>query len=91
MENSLTTSPHNEPVSLIPQETPQVSRDALPENLLEEPLRGIPSHEVPHPNTVKNLYPAARHILLVTCILFSVCLIIFLMHQNGKNIYDNGI
>lgn len=39
----------------------------------------------------KNLYPVVRHILLVICVLFSITLILLLMHQNGKSIYDNGI
>lgn len=39
----------------------------------------------------KNLYPAVRHILLVICVLFALAFIVFLMHQNGKSIYDNGI
>lgn len=40
---------------------------------------------------VKNLYPTARHIIIVSCVLFSFLLIIFLMHQNGKSIYENGL
>ena len=39
----------------------------------------------------KNLYPVVRHTLLIICVLFSIALIILLMHQNGKSIYDNGI
>lgn len=39
----------------------------------------------------KNLYPVVRHILLVVFVLFSIALIVLLMHQNGKSIYDNGI
>ncbi len=39
----------------------------------------------------KNLYPAVRHIMLVVCVLFFIVLTLFLVHQNGKSIYDNGI
>jgi hypothetical protein len=46
------------------------------------------NQEVHH---TKNLYPFVRHTLLVICVLFSLLLILFLMHQNGKSIYDNGI
>jgi hypothetical protein len=39
----------------------------------------------------KNLYPYIRHILLASAILCAFAVIIFLMYQNGKSIYDNGI
>ncbi len=39
----------------------------------------------------KNLYPVVRHTVLVICVLLLAALIILLMHQNGKSIYDNGI
>lgn len=39
----------------------------------------------------KNLYPVVRHTILVAVVLLFITLIIFLMHQNGKSIYDNGI
>ncbi len=39
----------------------------------------------------KNLYPVVRHIILIVLVLLFATLIIFLMHQNGKSIYDNGI
>jgi hypothetical protein len=39
----------------------------------------------------KNLYPVVRHTILIAIILLFITLIVFLMHQNGKSIYDNGI
>lgn len=38
-----------------------------------------------------NLYPMFRHLFLTICILFTLAIIAFLIYQNGKNIYDNGI
>ncbi len=43
---------------------------------------------IPHK---KNIYPVVRHIFLIACILCALSFIIFLMYQNGKSIYDNGI
>lgn len=48
-----------------------------------------PSSQINHHK--KNIYPSTRHVLLITFILFGLCLILFLIHQNGKSIYDNGI
>ena len=39
----------------------------------------------------KNIYPSVRHTLLIACVLLTFCIIIFLIHQNGKSIYENGI
>lgn len=38
-----------------------------------------------------NLFPMFRHLFLTICILFTLAIIAFLIYQNGKNIYDNGI
>ena len=46
---------------------------------------------VPASHLKKNIYPMARHILLITAIVFGLCVIVFLIHQNGKSIYDNGL
>ena len=40
---------------------------------------------------IKNLYPAARHTLLIICVLCALFLIIYLINQNGKSIYENGV
>lgn len=42
-------------------------------------------------NTVVNIYPIIRHIFLTICILLTVIIILFLVYQNGKSIYDKGI
>jgi hypothetical protein len=39
----------------------------------------------------KNLYPIVRHSILIICVVLCALVIIFLMIQNGKSIYDNGI
>lgn len=38
-----------------------------------------------------NLYPVIRHVFLTLCILLTVSIILFLIYQNGKSIYDKGI
>jgi uncharacterized protein HemX len=42
-------------------------------------------------HTKKNLYPFVRHILLTILVILGVTLTLFLMQQNGKSIYENGI
>jgi ABC-type phosphate transport system permease subunit len=38
-----------------------------------------------------NIYPALRHLFLIICILLTLAIIVFLIYQNGKSIYENGI
>jgi hypothetical protein len=64
----------------------------------EEGVRAVVSErqtETPPPETQphskKNVYPAVRHILIIALVLFALSIMIFLIHQNGKSIYDNGI
>lgn len=38
-----------------------------------------------------NLYPIVRHLFLTLCILLALSIIVFLLYQNGKSIYDKGI
>jgi hypothetical protein len=45
----------------------------------------------PHVHLKKNIYPTARHLLLVACVLLTLCVLVFLVHQNGKSIYENGL
>lgn len=42
-------------------------------------------------NAEINLYPVVRHIFLTICILLAISIILFLIYQNGKSIYDKGI
>lgn len=59
------------------------------------PITQVPKNdvqEVPRKiHHMKNLYPAARHALLVICILCALFLIMYLINQNGRSIYENGI
>lgn len=45
----------------------------------------------PSPHHLKNVYPTMRHIILVVSILLAVAVIMFLIHQNGKSIYEHGV
>lgn len=47
--------------------------------------------QIPPMHLKRNIYPSARHILLIITVLFTICIILFLIHQNGKSIYDNGL
>lgn len=38
-----------------------------------------------------NLYPILRTIFIILCIILVVGLVAFLIYQNGKSIYDNGL
>lgn len=38
-----------------------------------------------------NLHKVFRHFILISCILLAISIIIFLIYQNGKSIYDQGI
>jgi hypothetical protein len=42
-------------------------------------------------STETNVYPTFRTILLGLSILLAVCLVIFLIYQNGRSIYANGL
>jgi hypothetical protein len=39
----------------------------------------------------KNIYPYLRHLLLITLVLLAFFTLIFLIHQNGKSLYEHGI
>ena len=38
-----------------------------------------------------NVYPMIRHLFLTLCILLTISIILFLIYQNGKSIYDKGL
>ena len=40
---------------------------------------------------VFNIYPVIRHIFLTLCVLLTIAIILFLLYQNGKSIYDKGL
>ncbi len=62
-----------------------------PSSLVNSAKEGEMPQKTPYVHEKRNIYPLVRHILLVACVLLTVCLVIFLIHQNGKSIYDNGI
>ncbi len=85
--------------SLPPQEkirhdaTPvlaSVSSQAPTDLSTNEPTLKLPDNDLVIHHT-KNLYPIVRHIILLLFVLISLTLILLLIHQNGKSIYDNGI
>lgn len=39
----------------------------------------------------KNIYPLVRHVLIIAVTLITVSIVILLIYQNGKSIYDNGL
>lgn len=39
----------------------------------------------------KNIYPLVRHIFIIAVTLATISIVIFLIYQNGKSIYDNGL
>ncbi len=39
----------------------------------------------------KNLYPFVRHVFLISIVLCVFLLLLFLIYQNGKSIYENGL
>ncbi len=57
-----------------------------PEEVLE-----INTEDVSDNENGLNIYPVIRHLFLTVCILLAISIIIFLMYQNGKSIYDKGI
>ncbi len=38
-----------------------------------------------------NVYPTLRTIVLALCVILAVSIVLFLIYQNGKSIYANGI
>ena len=62
---------------------------------MEQPLQQTDgANSIPHKqdeNTAINVYPLVRHLFLTMCILLTVTIILFLVYQNGKSIYDKGI
>ncbi len=70
------------PIENIPQTPLVTSTPQDTSSQIQTP--GVEHHK-------KNIYPATRHILLVACVLLALCIIVFLIHQNGKSIYDNGL
>lgn len=58
--------------------TQQVVNEQIEEIVVEE-------------NNASTLRPMIRHLLLTLCILLTISIILFLIYQNGKSIYDKGL
>lgn len=69
---------------------------------MEGPLSNTPTNQEPQENTpvstevvpeekTINLYPLIRHMFLIVCILLTITIILFLIYQNGKSLYDKGL
>ena len=39
----------------------------------------------------RNIYPLVRHVFIIAFTLAILAIVIFLIYQNGKSIYDNGL
>lgn len=39
----------------------------------------------------QKLHTVARHLFLTLCVLLALSIVLFLIYQNGKSIYDKGI
>ncbi len=62
---------------------------SLPEQnkeIINQPVLG---NNEPHQK--KNIYPLVRHIFIIAVTLATISILIFLIYQNGKSIYDNGL
>jgi hypothetical protein len=58
----------------------------------EENQASSPQGEVlPATHPIKNIYPVTRHFMLIVLTLLAFTIIIFLIYQNGRSIYENGI
>lgn len=58
----------------------------------ETPVAALPSaHEDTVIRREFNAYPFLRRVFFALIVLFFVILILFLVYQNGKSIYDGGI
>lgn len=41
--------------------------------------------------TRRNIYPFVRHIFIISLVLFTLSILLFLIYHNGKSIYENGL
>jgi type IV secretory pathway component VirB8 len=75
-----------------PQNTENTEQPSNLPSTPEDVTKVVSSFQEPkdvHP--VKNVYPIARHVILILCVLMFLAVIVLLMLLNGKSIYDNGI
>ena len=57
----------------------------------QEHIINPPHDKVSSVSEEVNVYPLMRNILLVVSVLFAISIILLLIYQNGKSIYENGI
>jgi hypothetical protein len=50
----------------------------------------VPVESINDENAI-NIYPIIRHMFLIVCVLLTVSIILFLLYQNGRSLYDKGI
>lgn len=48
-----------------------------------------PAENIYHKDT--NIYPMMRTTILAICFIITVCIVLFLIYQNGRSIYESGI
>ncbi len=77
METSTATTQPNQVSQEIPPITEAIQQSISEEKTVEE--------------TKINIYPVIRHIFLITSLLLAFSIIVFLIYQNGKSIYVQGI
>jgi uncharacterized membrane protein len=56
--------------------------------LVESMENALPQEELPHK---KNIYPTLRHFILIMFVLLCVCILLLLILQNGRMVYEHGI
>lgn len=65
---------------------PKISKKVIL-HLIMEPESALPQN----PESVSSFYPKVRTFFLILCVLIIISLALYLIYQNGKSIYENGI
>jgi hypothetical protein len=58
---------------------------------METAPQGVPEVQETTVEEEINLYPTLRSTILNLCIVLTTLIILFLLYQNGKSIYDKGL
>ena len=67
----------------------QASMEEITQNNSEVNISQTTEKNAYHTET--NLYPTIRTVLLSLCVILTISLVLFLIYQNGKSLYANGI
>lgn len=60
--------------------------------MAQMPEENIPKNLSPNDyNTEINIYPTLRRFLIILCIVLAIAILFFLIYENGKSIYANGL